>query len=354
MLHNGFEWFEVLNAAGKLGAQLVPVGYRMKGPEIAYMAADSRAKVIVAAPDLHDEIDRAMHELPLDERCPVGHRRRHAVARTDRTKRGSPTARATEPDGGFVGSGFNVMIYTSGTTGRPKGIERPTDPATAHLTILGHRAAVGPRPTPTSICWPARMYHTGPAAYAAVHVLIGATVVIMPRFDAAEALRLIERHRVSNTFMVPTHFSRILQLDDAARRRCDLSSLRLVLHSAAPCPAHVKRGIMQVFPPNTVTEFYGASESGFTKITAEEWQRKPGSVGRAWPGHELRILDEHGNPCPAGEIGLIYVKAPTWLSATATPTTRTATPSATASSPPATSATSTPMGISSSPTAAPT
>jgi len=135
-------------------------------------------------------------------------------------------------------------------------------------------------------------------------------VVIMPRFDAAAALRLIEAHRVTNTFMVPTHFSRILLLEQAAGRRHDLSSVHLVLHSAAPCPPHVKRGIMDVFPPHSVTEFYGASESGFTKITAEEWARKPGSVGLPWPGHALRILDEDGAPCPTGAVGLIYVKGP--------------------------------------------
>jgi long-chain acyl-CoA synthetase len=110
--------------------------------------------------------------------------------------------------------------------------------------------------------------------------------------------------------MVPTHFSRILLLDGRARARYDLSSVRLVLHSAAPCPPHVKQQIIGVFPPGSVTEFYGASESGFTKITAEEWLTKPGSVGRPWPGHEIRILDENGQPCAPGEIGLIYVKSP--------------------------------------------
>ena len=86
--------------------------------------------------------------------------------------------------------------------------------------------------------------------------------------------------------------------------------MRRILHSAAPCPAHVKRGIIDVFPPGVVTEFYGASESGFTMITAEEWLKKPGSVGRPWPMHEIRILDEDGNVCAPGEIGLIYVRGP--------------------------------------------
>jgi len=285
----------------------VPIGYRMKGPEIAYMVADSRAKVIVGAPDLRAEIDRALDELRVAEDtlwvigAPTPWRGQSYEARL-------AGARDTEPDGAFVGGGFNVMIYTSGTTGRPKGVERATAPARAHLTILGVAQLWGFTAADVHLL-AGPMYHTGPASYATMQVLIGATVVIMPRFDAAEALRLIETHGVTNTFMVPTHFSRILQLDHQPRRH-DLSSLRLVLHSAAPCPPHVKRGIMAVFPPHSVTEFYGASESGFTKITAEEWLRKPGSVGRPWPGHELRILDEHGNPCPTGTVGLIYVKGP--------------------------------------------
>jgi len=308
VLHNGFEWFEVLEAVGKLGAQLVPVGYRMKGPEIAYLVADSRAKVIVGAPDLAAEVDRAMHELAFADAAVW-------VVGADAPWRGRSyeamlaDASATEPAGAFVGGGFNVMIYTSGTTGRPKGVERASDPARAHLTILGVAQLWGFTGADVHLL-AGPMYHTGPASYATMHVLIGATVVIMPRFDAAEALRLIERHHATNTFMVPTHFSRILQLDNGAGRRPDLSSLRMVLHSAAPCPAPVKRGIMHVFPPNSVIEFYGASESGFTKITAEEWLQKPGSVGRPWPGHALRILDEQGNPCPTGTIGLVYVKGP--------------------------------------------
>jgi long-chain acyl-CoA synthetase len=110
--------------------------------------------------------------------------------------------------------------------------------------------------------------------------------------------------------MVPTHFVRIVQLDERERRRHDLSSVRLIMHSAAPCPPHVKRAIMAVFPPRTVVEFYGASEAGFAKISAEEWLAKPGSVGRPWPGHELRILDEDGRELPPGEVGLIYVRGP--------------------------------------------
>jgi long-chain acyl-CoA synthetase len=305
-LHNGCEWFELLNAVGVLGAQLVPIGYRLKGPEIAYMLGDSGAKVLLAAADLADEVDRAAGEIgwPDERRWVIG------AGERGRAYEDVLAEQSDEPlDEAFPPGGFNTMIYTSGTTGRPKGIERAVDPATAYQSMLGMARLweLGPDDV-TLVAGPC--YHTGPASYAQVHLLIGGTAVIMPHFDAAEALALIARHRVTNAFMVPTHFSRILQLDAAERARHDLSSLRLVMHSAAPCPPAVKRGIMSVFPPRTVTEFYGASEGGFTRISAEEWARKPGSVGTPWPGHSVHVLDDEGRALPAGEVGLIYVRAP--------------------------------------------
>ena len=260
----------------------MPVGYRLKGPEIAYMVADSGATVIVGAADLRAEIDRAVDELgwPDAARWIVG-------ADTPWRGRAYEDVLADESDDepaeAHVGGGFNVLMYTSGTTGRPKGIERAVDPSTAHLTLLGIANLWGLDATDVHLV-AGPLYHTAPASYAQVHLLIGATAVLLPHFDAAAALRAMATHRVTNTFMVPTHFSRILQLDAASRQQWDLSALRLVLHSAAPCPIDVKRRILDVFPPGVVTEFYGASESGFTKIGADEWLRKPGSVGRPWPG----------------------------------------------------------------------
>jgi long-chain acyl-CoA synthetase len=308
-LHNGCEWFELLNAAGKIGAQLVPIGYRLKAPEIAHMVADSGATLMVGASDLREEIDRALAELSWSDDA------RLWIVGSDAPWRGRAYENVlaveadAEPEDSFIGGGFNVMMYTSGTTGRPKGIERTVDPAAGHLTLASIATLCGLSADDVHLVT-GPLYHTAPASYGQIHLLIGATVILMPRFDAAEALRLIERHRITNSFMVPTHFARILQLDDAERHRYDLTSIKLVLHSAAPCPMAVKRGIIGVFPPGTVTEFYGASESGFTKITAEEWLERPGSVGRPWPGHEIKILDAEGKACAPAEVGLVYVKSP--------------------------------------------
>jgi len=309
VLHNGVTWLELLNAVGKIGAQLVPVGYRLKGPEIAYMLADSRSVAMVVDAHLAPEVERALVGNDWDDGRLFVAGAASAPWRGVDYESALAAESAEEPEGGFVGGGYNVLIYTSGTTGRPKAVERATDAATAHMALAGVAEMWGFDEREVHLC-AGPLYHTGPGSYAQLHLLIGGTLVLMEHFDAARALALIETHRVTNTFMVPTHFTRILLLDEAERSARDLSTLRLVMHSAAPCPAHVKRGIMRVFPPGTVTEFYGASETGFTRITAQEWLHKPGSVGRPWPGHELAILDDHGVPCPLGEVGLIYVRAP--------------------------------------------
>jgi len=124
------------------------------------------------------------------------------------------------------------------------------------------------------------------------------------RFDARRCLDLIETQRVSWSHMVPINFARILRL---GAREQDLSSVRRILHAAAPCPVDVKRAIMDVFPPGVVWEYYGMTEGLATMITAEEWLSKPGSVGRAAPGIEVAVLDEDGQRCAPGRVGVVYV-----------------------------------------------
>jgi long-chain acyl-CoA synthetase len=144
-----------------------------------------------------------------------------------------------------------------------------------------------------------------------VHLAVGGRVVIMRRWDAEDALRLIDENDVTITHLVPANFIRILDLPGDVIDRYDLSSLRVVLHAAAPCPVPVKHRIMEVFPENSVWEYYGASEGGGTSISPEEWLRKPGSVGRPYPGNEFCVLDDDGNELPAGEAGVLWVRTST-------------------------------------------
>jgi long-chain acyl-CoA synthetase len=194
------------------------------------------------------------------------------------------------------------MNYTSGTTGRPKGIGRTAPPPAREYPPNPLAAFWGFTGTDVHLlCGPA--YHTAPGAYAQMSLGEGGSVVVMPRFTAESCLELIERERVTTSHMVPANFIRILE---APWQDYDLTSVKKILHAAAPCPPAVKRRIMEVFPPGTVWEYYGASEGMCTVISPEEWLRKPGSVGRAFPGLEITIRDDDGNALPRGEVGSVY------------------------------------------------
>jgi long-chain acyl-CoA synthetase len=151
------------------------------------------------------------------------------------------------------------------------------------------------------------MYHSAPNAYGMFALRIGADVVLQPRFDPEDMLALIERHRVTNMHIVPTMFVRLLRLPEAVRRRYDVSSLRHVVHGAAPCPIDVKRAMIDWWGP-VIVEYYGSTESSVPTIaTAEDFRRKPGSVGRVLPDAQIKILDGAGNELSQGEVGEIYI-----------------------------------------------
>jgi long-chain acyl-CoA synthetase len=153
-------------------------------------------------------------------------------------------------------------------------------------------------------------YHAGPGGWTMAALYVGATTVILESFNAGEWLRLVERHRVTRTFMVPAHFIRILEVSDAERQRLDLSSLQLIVHAGAPCPVPVKRRIIDALAPCEISELYGMSEGGATRISMAEWLQRPGSVGTPWPGTEIRILDDDGHELAPGATGIIYVRPP--------------------------------------------
>jgi long-chain acyl-CoA synthetase len=200
------------------------------------------------------------------------------------------------------------ILYTSGTTGKPKGVaigEADFRRTAIGIGMMGLRwninaddryLLVGPS------------YHAGPAVWAQIMLAVGGSVVVMRRWDAEECLRLLDHHEVTVTHMVPANFIRILDLPPDVRERADLSSLRLVLHAAAPCPIPVKYRIMEFFPPDIVWEYYGASEGGGTSIGPAEWLEHPGSVGKPFPGNEFVVLDESGQELPRGETGVLWVR----------------------------------------------
>jgi acyl-CoA synthetase (AMP-forming)/AMP-acid ligase II len=157
---------------------------------------------------------------------------------------------------------------------------------------------------------PAPLYHSAPQASVSAALRLGATTVVMERFDPELWLALVERYRVTNCQMVPVMFSRLLRLPEDVRARYDTSSLECIVHAAAPCPVHVKQGMIDWLGP-VVTEYYGATEAnGFTFCTSADWLAHPGTVGRPILG-ELLILDPEGSPCPPGTDGTVWFRGAT-------------------------------------------
>ena len=288
-LRNRPEFIEAATGAARLGAQVIPLSYRYKRAEVEAIASDSNARLIVAEADARETMDGlpALH---------LGGDYEHALE-----------SQPSDPVTDDIAPVF-FRYYTSGTTGVPKAVERPQPDVGMYLAgMVGYPLLQG-LTAPDEVhlvCGP--LYHTAPCAYANYALLLGHTLVLMEHFDAWEALALIERERVTWSHMVPINFIRILALDEAERRLHDLSSVKRILHAAAPCPPDVKRRIMEVFPPSSIWEYYGMTEGLATIISPDEWLAKPGSVGRAAPNLTVSILDDEGNELPRGETGVIYV-----------------------------------------------
>jgi fatty-acyl-CoA synthase len=200
------------------------------------------------------------------------------------------------------------MLYSSGTTGRPKGIKPPLpdrqidEPGDTMIAAFGARFGFD---RDTIYLSPAPLYHAAPLRTCATVQALGGTAVVMERFEAERALELIERHRVTHSQWVPTMFVRMLKLPDKVRSRFDVSSMKVAIHAAAPCPVDVKRAMMEWWGP-ILHEYYSSTEmNGMTSIGPEEWLRKPGSVGREAIG-VAHICDEDGHELAPGLVGTIY------------------------------------------------
>jgi acyl-CoA synthetase (AMP-forming)/AMP-acid ligase II len=202
------------------------------------------------------------------------------------------------------------MLYSSGTTGRPKGVKVPLrnvplgTPDTLYLLVAGLFGAN----TDTVYLSPAPLYHAAPLRFCLQVQRAGGTVVVMEHFDAEEALRLIERYRVTFGQFVPTMFVRMLKLPEEVRARYDVSSLQVAVHAAAPCPVTVKRQMIDWWGP-VLHEYYAGTEgNGFCYTNSEDWLAHPGTVGKPLVG-TLHIVGEDGEELPPGEAGTIYFES---------------------------------------------
>jgi long-chain acyl-CoA synthetase len=304
LLPNGQEAFEAYLACLEAGWYLVPINHHLAAPEVAYILADSEAKALIAHTRFADTARLAASEAGLAEPTCLGVGTIGDFASYDTLLARSSGSRPSERTIG------DVMNYTSGTTGKPKGVRRRllgTSPDEAALGLVGILLLFGIQPNDDNVhLVGSPLYHTAVLRFAGAALHLGHTVVVMDKWDPQESLRLIERHRVTHTHMVPTQFHRLLALPDEVRARYDVSSMRHAVHAAAPCPVEIKRRMIEWWGP-VIDEYYAASEGGGTLVTTEEWLKKPGTVGKPWPISEIVILDDEGNELGPNQVGTVYM-----------------------------------------------
>ncbi|HBC57712.1 MAG TPA: acyl-CoA synthetase [Gammaproteobacteria bacterium] len=307
LLNNVPEWIEVYMATQQSGLFLTAINYHLTGPEVAYILENSESKVFITTTKYKESVTKAVDEIDFDTDFCFAIDELPGFRHYEDILAGEDTA---PPENRVAGS---LMLYTSGTTGKPKGVRRPlvegalpdaTAMAGSMLAMLfdiksgeGAHLAQGP------------LYHAAPAMFSTGAMHLGQSLVLMDKWTPEAALERIEKYKITATHMVPTMFHRLLDLPESERNRYDLSSLKNVIHAAAPCPPETKRKMLDWWGP-VIYEYYAATEGGGAYVKPDEWLQHPGTVGRAFPGAQLKILDEEGNELPPNEPGTIYMGTP--------------------------------------------
>ncbi|MEE2056939.1 acyl-CoA synthetase [Rhodococcus artemisiae] len=302
--------YELYWGALRSGVYITFVNSHLASAEAAYIVDDCDAKILLVSAPLGALAEEIVASTPkVQHRVAFGGAIPGHLDYETEVEGLSTVPPADQPRG-------SDMLYSSGTTGRPKGIKPrlsgvqiDEDPGIPLIGMLRHFGF----DEDTVYLSPAPIYHSAPLRYSVLTQGMGGTVVLMERFDAEESLELIERHRITHSQWVPTHFVRLLRLPAEVRDRYDLSSLRCAIHSAAPCPVEVKQRLIEWWG-EIVYEYYSATEAvGSTVITPQEWLCKPGSVGRTGgPGSSgiAHICAGDGSELPAGQAGTVYFEKP--------------------------------------------
>ena len=300
-LENSPRFFELVWGAHYAGLLYTAVSTRLTGEELAYILEDSGARVVVMSPryaelaaEVHGQVAGVEHWFSLGGEIEGWEALEDRIADLD------PTPLEDRIAG-------RDMLYSSGTTGRPKGIRPPElatplgDAPVIVTPVLRDMLGVTAADVYLS---PAPLYHAAPLRFCLAMHQLGATVCVMERFDAEQALDVIADHGVTCTQMVPTMFVRLLRLPEETRAAADLSSLRFALHAGAPCPVEIKRQMIDWWGP-VIHEYYASTEGcGLTWITSDDWLTHPGSVGRALIG-VAHIVGEDGAELGPGETGAV-------------------------------------------------
>ena len=286
---NSFSTLEVITGTLRGGIVPVPMNPLLTDPEISYLLEDSGARWLFT--------DR-----PIDHPAPE-----RVVMFGDAYERLLHEAKPARIASVALG---RPMHYTSGTTGRPKGVWVKPQPErrAAPISLAFQRLWSITSEDIHLVVSP--LSHSAPLRFALRTLEAGGTVVMLGKFDAEETFAAIDLFSITTTFMVPTHLERILGLGWNKLGKRDMSSLRLLAHAGAAIREATKREAIEIFPHGSLWEFYGSTEGQATRISTDEWLKRPGSVGRANPDTEILIADEDGNELPHGETGEIWIRDP--------------------------------------------
>ncbi|MDB5520678.1 MAG: long-chain fatty acid--CoA ligase [Tardiphaga sp.] len=313
LMRNDIAFIEAAYGVMTLGAYAVPVNWHFKPDEVQYILTDTATKVLIGHSDLlaplHGAIPAGVTVLSVPPPPEI-----LATYKIDPDACATPAfaddldtwlAQQKPYDGPALPQPQN-MIYTSGTTGHPKGVRRNAPTPAQSKNAEAMRALIyGLKPGARALL-PGPLYHSAPNSFGLRAGKLGGALVLQPRFDPEDFLKLVQNEKIDTIFMVPTMFIRLMKLPQAVREKYDISSLKHIIHAAAPCPADVKRAMIDWWGP-IIYEFYGSTESGaVTFANSEDALKKPGTVGKIAPGAELKFVGDDGQELPQGEIGEIY------------------------------------------------
>jgi long-chain acyl-CoA synthetase len=300
LMENNLRFMEPVWAGFRCGLYVTTVNRYLPADEAAYIINDCGAAALVTS---YEKRELAGQLLDLMPNCRIRLMMGGTIEGYESYEDALASASAEPLAQEWMG---DSMLYSSGTTGRPKGILRPPSTQTAAEGFAIRQSVNRYGLSADSVYLsPAPLYHAAPLAYVLSAQSWGATVIMMERFDAEQALKLIERYGVTHSQWVPTMFVRMMKLPEEARVAFDLSSHQVAIHAAAPCPVEIKRQMIEWWGPILFEYYAGTEGTGSTFITSEDWLTHPGSVGRAALG-VLHICDDDGNEVPAGEAGLVY------------------------------------------------
>ncbi len=306
---NDDEFYDIFWACHRNGLYFTPVNWHLQYDEIEYIVDNCDAKALIAHTRFAELAQRVAAANPrLQLKVSTG----GSIPGFERLEdRLADIPVDPQLDNELEGS---IMLYSSGTTGRPKGVRRPIsgkpagDPQ-ANILVVGLLSLFGCNAADRYLS-PAPLYHAAPLVWSSTHHRIGGTAIIMRKFEPEDALQLIQDQKATTSQWVPTHFRRLLQLPDEVRNRYDISSLRLAVHAAAPCPIPLKEQMIEWWGEKIV-EYYGGTEGGGTLIWSKDWLTHKGSVGRHWAGGKIYILDEEDNEITEpNREGAVYFQAP--------------------------------------------